>query len=154
MPLQDLQYKIEVLKSFDIQEHIIDIINQSSNILSDLLAQQLAIGKDGKGQNVTVFTRDYYKDRTIFNKEHFGSGLGRITEYITNYMTGAFYREMFVRTQGTNFYIESRVPYFEKIIAQSGEIIMELNDANLEFFSREIVVPEIQRRFSTLWNGI
>lgn len=158
MPLEDFKKKIQVLQEFDIKAVTIEIINENSELLADLLAQQLSQGRDGNKEKVLLNRRngtfDFYSDYTVFHKEKFGSGFGKVTEYVTNYFSGAFYKEMFVRTEGENFFIESKVPYFDAIIRQSGEVIMKLNEDHLRYFTEEILVPQIKSRFSTLWNGV
>jgi len=154
MPLNNLFKKIEAIDAFDIEQEIIDIINKNGDYISGLLRLQLQEGKDFEGKNVTIFGRDHYSDATIFDKERHGVGLGKQTEWITNYKTGFFYSTLVTTAKGRYFKTESSVPYFEDILKRSGDRIMKLNKYHLEEFSKEILIPELKRRFKKKLNGI
>lgn len=151
--LDDFFKKIAVLEEFDIAAETIKIINSNSIFISDLLKEQLRLGRDGQGKNVTVFGRDFYSDRTTFNKEFHGQGFGKFTEWITNYMTGAFYTGIKVKAEGVVFSLSSSVDYYEQIITRSGAVIMELDEQSLRVFSEEILFPQIQQAFSLKFNS-
>lgn len=153
MPLDDFKKKIGVLSDFDIVKETMEIINLNAQYLETLLKQQLQAGRDGKNQPVTVFGRDQYRPLTIEIKQSYGFGLGAITNRITNYFQGNFYSSIFLKTSGTNFEFDSELDYFQDIIRQSGKQIMDLNKENLEIFSKEILIPELQKRFSEKWNS-
>lgn len=146
MPITILRQKIAAIKKFDIVAETIKIINDNGFYIAGLLRLQLQEGKDGDGKNVTVFGRDYYSDATIQDKRYNGSGLGKQTEWITNYMSGHFYSSLKVKTQGTLFSIESDLPYFKDILERSGSVIMELNKQHLQEFTEEILIPTLQQR--------
>jgi len=148
MPLTDLFNKIQKLQRFDIATETANIINQNGDFIASLLKSQLAEGKDGDGNDVKVFGREYYSDKTIFNKERFGSGLGKETGWITNYFSGAFYNSIYVFASGESFIFDSDIPYFNEIILQSGTKIMHLNKKNLEKFSKEILIPQLKVAFN------
>lgn len=151
MPLNNLFKKIEAIELFDIEKETIDIINKNSFYITAMLRLQLQQGKDSEGNPVTIFGRDYYSDRTVFDKEHGNyPALGKVTEYITNYRTGAFYMSLVTKAEGRIFFTESNVPYFEEILKRSGDVIMKLNKEHLREFSQEILIPELKRRFQQL----
>jgi hypothetical protein len=155
MPLDNLRKKINALQVFDIEKDTIDIINKNEYYITALLKLQLQEGKDSEGKNVTIFGRDYYSDRTIFDKEHGNyPPLGKLTQWITNYKTGAFYASLITVAQGRVFKTESDVAYFDKIIQRSGDKIMKLNKQHLVEFAEEILVPELRKRFKDLSNGV
>lgn len=154
MPLDNFYRMIRSIEVFDIQKETIDIINKNRFYIEGLLRLQLQSGKDGDGENVTIFGRDYYKDSTIFEKERHGIGLGKQTEFITNYMNGYFYSELQTIAEGTVFKTISNVPYFSEIIQRSGSKIMNLNKEHLIEFSKEILIPELKRRFKDIKNGL
>lgn len=140
---------------FDVLEETIDIINKNEYYIDALLRLQLQIGKDGNDENVRVFGRDYYSDRTVFDKEHGNyPALGKVTEFITNYKTGEFYKDLKTEAQGTTFVTTSRVPYFDEIIARSGDSIMKLNAKHRHEFVQEILLPELRKRFKLLENAL
>lgn len=154
MPLDNLFKKIERIERFDIAKETCDIINENGDFISDLLRAQLAKGKDGQGKEVTVFGRDFYSDRTVFEKERHGVGLGKETRWITNYMTGVFHNSIYVYASGTKFFFDSGVPYLNEILAQSGPKILELGKEGLEIFRDRILIPQLQLRFKNSLNGL
>lgn len=148
MPLNNLFRKIEALELFDIEKETIEIINEYGWYVTALLRLQLQQGKDSNNQSITVFGRDYYSDRTVFDKEH-GQypALGKITEYITLFKTGQFYLGLDTTASGHTFKTESDVSYFEQILRMSGENIIKLNKEHLEQFSQEILFPQLKIRW-------
>jgi len=147
MPLDNLSKRIKALQVFDIERETISIINEYGWYISALLRTQLQEGKDMFNEPVTIFGRDYYKDATIFNKERNGVGLGKQTEFITNYDSGAFYMSLKTVAKGRAFITESNVPYFDDIIRRSGDKIMKLNNKHLGEFRNEILIPKLRERF-------
>lgn len=153
MPLDNFHALIVSIEEFDIRKETIDIINNSQEYLTELLKDQLALGKDGNKEEVEVFGHTYYSQRAKKEKKNV-EGLGGNIEWITNYMTGAFYANMRVDAAGTKFTFSSSVGYFDQILVQSGEVIMELNIDHLEQFSNEILKPRLQEAFELSQSGI
>jgi len=150
MPLDNVMKKIKALQFFDIEKETIDIINKNGYYITALLRTQLQQGKDMFGEPVTIFGRDFYADATIFDKERHGVGLGKQTEFITNYNSGAFYMSLKTVANGRTFKTESDVPYFSEILRRSGDRIMKLNNKNLGEFRNEILIPQLRQRFKEL----
>lgn len=147
MPLNNFARKIEALESFDILSNVIDIINQNSFYVTALLRLQLQEGRDANDEPVRIFGRDFYSDRTIFDKEHGNyAPLGKVTEWITNYKTGDFYSSLETEAFGTVFRTQSDVPYFDEILRRSGDIIIKLNRAHLIELRNEVIIPELRKR--------
>lgn len=154
MPLNNLFRKIDAISKFDIEKETIDIINENGWYITALLRLQLQRGKDMNDEPVTIFGRDYYSDRTIFDKEHGAyPPLGKFTSWITNYRTGQFYSTLVTSAQGRVFKTESSVPYFDKILQRSGDKIMKLSKEHLSQFSREILIPQLKIRFKIFSGG-
>lgn len=148
----DFSNRIKKIVQLDIRAVTIEVIHQNSDYLSELLKRQLSAGLDGNNNEVKVFGNSYYAPLTIRRKrEPSVSGLGRNIEWITNYMTGAFYAGVKPLTNGNLLTFNSNVPYFLDIVNQSGGIIMKLNDYHLELFKKEKLYPELKRRMT---NGI
>ena len=155
MALNNLAKRINALEQFDIESEIISIINEYGWFISALLRLQLQEGKDSEGNPVTIFGRDYYKDATIFDKEHgLYPPLGKQTEWITNYKTGAFYASLVTIAEGRVFKTESNVFYFEEILKRSGDRIMKLNKEHLRQFTVEILIPQLRVKFKSLQGGV
>jgi len=151
MPLNNLRNRIQKLQKFNLESSVTAIINSNSDYLANLLSLQLAQGKDADNQNVTVFGRDYYSDSTVFEKTRHGSGLGKVTDRITNYMSGAFYIGLKVFATDKKFIFTSNVPYFEDILTRSGtHRIIELNEEHLNQFKQEILFPQLKQ----IYNGL
>jgi len=154
MPLDDFFNKIRVIEEFNIATETVRIIKDNAYFIEELLKEQLAKGIDGFKQPVTLYGSPFYKDATVWYKTFHGEGLGKETGWITNYMTGTFYRSLFVEVNGTDFFVKSNVPYYDKIVARSGEALMRLTEENLAWFSQNVVIPELQSIFSSRFNGV
>lgn len=155
MALDNLRRKLNAIILFDIEKETIDIINKNGYYISALLRLQLQMGKDANDEPVKVFGRDFYSDRTIFDKEHgHYPPLGKQTEWITNYKTGYFYASLRTVAYGRIFKTVSDVPYFDEILRRSGDIIIKLNKEHLAEFSNEILIPKLRERYKLLQRGI
>lgn len=156
MPLTNIRRRISAIidSKFDLQKETIDIINKNGNYINDLLRLQLQEGKDSNNENIKVFGREFYSDATVFDKEHGNyHPLGKQTEWITLFKTGAFYLSLVTFAEGRVFKTESTVSYFEDILAMSGEKVMKLNKQHLLEFTQEVLVPELKERYKLL-NGL
>ena len=150
MAFTEIKNRIKAQLTFDVNKEIADIINENGTFITGLLKKQLARGKDSKGNNVTVFGRDYYSDRTVFEKER----KGQETRWITNYDSGTFYASLYVYASGTSFIFDSAVPHFSEILIQSGEVIMELDQENITILRNQVIVPQLQIRYNARLNGL
>ncbi len=147
----NISNKIKQIIKFDAQKHTADIVNSNQQYLAELLKTQLEVGQDGNGKPVTIRGVAGYKPKTIANKRLMpADSLSRVTRWVTNYMTGAFYAGIKPITDGKSLTFDSNVPYFQDIIAQSGGIIMKLNDYNIKKFKEEILIPELERRMKII----
>jgi hypothetical protein len=144
MSLTNIRKKVSKELVTDNALLIADIINENGAFIVGLLKQQLRMGKDSKNENVTVFGRDYYSDRTVFEKDR----KRQETRWITNHDTGVFYLSIYVyasaKTQ--SFIFDSDAPHFSKILLQSGDVIMGLNPENLRRVREEIIIPQLKLR--------
>lgn len=148
MSLSNIKKLLQEAIQFDIEKETADILNQNDEILAQMLRDQLASGMDGNNQPVTIFGKPFYHDWTITHKKRHGKDrLAKETNWITNYMTGRFYRSIQFYAQGKTFEADSDVPYFDQIILRSGKQIMQLNAENLRIFKETILEPELQRRW-------
>src|SRR5690349_16897282 len=128
--LDDFKNRIASLQSFDFGKELNEIVEQNSDKIPDILAQQLAQGKDGNNEPVTLHGEYQYSPFTVRYKQDVGQGLGAVTDRITNYMTGAFYQDMKTTVENDAFETASDVPYFDDIIERSGSIVMELDESS------------------------
>jgi hypothetical protein len=142
--LDDFKNRIAALRSFDFAQELNTIVEQNAEKIPDILAQQLAQGKDGNNEPVTLHGETQYSPFTIEHKERFGKGWGAVTDRITNYMTGAFYHHMKTTVENNAFETVSDVPYFEDIIERSGSVVMELDESSRVEFGQKITLPAIK----------
>lgn len=154
MPFINAFNKLTAVKRFDIIQETIRIINANGFFIAELLRSQLKEGRDADDKPVFAEYGPFYADRTVFEKERHGVGLGKHTEWVTNYMTGAFYASLKVVTSGTTFDITSDVDYFPEILRRSGKRVMELSEKSLRRFEEEILIPQLQERFKEKENGL
>lgn len=143
--INDSLNKLRALKKFNLKKETLDVIRKNKEYLKELLIRQLSFGIDGSGKKVTVFGRSRYAPFTIRKKKGL-SGLSGETSYITNYHTGNFYRGISMIAKSKSFEFKSSVSYYGAIVAQSGDIIMTLNENSIRRFVTEILQPELKRR--------
>lgn len=151
--LDDFYNKIRAIQEFNIEFEALFIISENQEYLIGLLKDQLALGEDKSGKPVTVFDKPYYSQRTLREKRLM-DGLSGQTKWITNYMTGAFYGNLKVITSGREFTFSSDVSYFDSIIYQSGDDIIELSQEHLKQFSDQVFMPLIKEAFENNFNGL
>lgn len=142
--LDDFKNRIAALQAFDFGQELNNIVEKNADKIPDILAQQLALGKDGAGEPVTLNGSQEYAPFTIEIKERFGKGLGAVTDRVTNYMTGAFYQDMKTTVENDAFETTSDVPYFDDIIERSGSIVMELDESSRIEFGQQVTLPAIK----------
>lgn len=147
--LDDFKNRIASLNSFDFGKELNNIVEQNADKIPDLLAQQLAQGKDGNNEPVLLNGSPEYAPFTIEIKDRFGKGLGAITDRVTNYMTGAFYESMKTNVENNAFETIGDVPYFDDIIERSGSIVMELNESSRIEFGQKVTLPAIKEVLKT-----
>jgi len=148
--------KLNNIEEFNVVEESMEIIRRESALLIWMLQQQLLEGIDGKGEPKTLIRTKKgkplispeYSENTIREKSSM-SGNAAITDRITHYMSGSFFEEMMVVTEGKSFGIISNVEYFNDIIAHSGSglNIMELTEENQKLFYNDVLIPELKIRF-------
>lgn len=142
--LDDFKNRIAALQAFDFGKELNDIVEKNADKIPDLLAQQLAQGKDGNNEPVTLNGNTEYAPFTIEIKDRFGKGLGAVTDRITNYMTGAFYQDMKTTVENDAFETVSDVPYFDDIIERSGSVVMNLDESSRIEFGQKVTLPGIK----------
>lgn len=144
MALDGMKQFIDDLTAFDFGQELRTIVADNAEELPELLKVQLAAGKDGDNKPVTLYGSPNYARATIEEKKINGRGLGAVTDRITNYMSGDFYRLQRAKVVGQVFSIDSPVTYFGDIVERSGESVMELNEESRLKFATEITLPSIE----------
>lgn len=144
MPLDDFKNTIDKLTAFDFGQELQTIVSEHTDDITEFLKVQMAAGKDGNNEPVTLNGNPEYSPFTILDKKLRGHGLGAVTDRITTYMTGDLYRSMKTNTEGSAFFTQSDVPYFDEVIDRTGDQVMELDEDSRRKFGNEITLPAIQ----------
>lgn len=154
MALTDFFDKINIIDEFDIEAETIDIINKNGEYIEHLVKNQLRKGLSGDGELTRAKHGSYYTDRTIQDKTYNGQGFGKFTDYVTMFMSGRFYTSLRTVASGDMFEVISNVDYFNKLNSWNDGKLIELNAESLKILSEEIIIPELQLRFNSRFNGI
>lgn len=142
MPFPGIENLIGSLGAFDAEAELKQIVQDNVLAIRQYILQQLAAGKDGNDEPNKIFDRTEYAPLTIKYKKEKGSGLGAVTDYVTNYMTGAFYASIKINVEGNIFEADSDVPYFGDIRLYSSAALLEINKENRLEFAETITLPE------------
>lgn len=134
---------IDSLSAFDFGAEMRNVVDENINELTPAVQDQLSKGFDGNDNQNTVFGKQEYSQKTISIKEAKGVGLGRETGYVTNYMSGDFYRSLVFKTDGDVFEADSDVPYFGDIRLYSDPALLEVDEANRKEFAEAYTLPGV-----------
>lgn len=151
--LDDFYNKIKVLEEFDIVKETIDILNENDEYIADLVRNQLMKGKRGDGEDTEASEGAFYKSPTVERKLRL-DGLSGEYAFVTMFDSGNFYKSLQSYAQGVTFEVDSDVPYFDKLQQWNNGKLVELTQQNCDKFAQEILFPELQKRFSSYWNGV
>lgn len=146
MPLNQFKELIDDIRKFNFGQELQEIVADNAEKITPYVLQQLAAGKDGDNKPNTIFGRKGYSPKTVEIKEANGQGLGRVTDRVTNYMTGEFYETMFTKVEGQVFEEDSPVSYFGDITLYSSDALLEVNEDNRRDFGQKVTLPEITDR--------
>lgn len=128
------------LKAFNFEEKIQFALLQNDDYIIQLIKNQLELGKDGDDNDVRLYNSLTYSPFTVEIKEKYGSGIGRITDVITNYMSGGFYDSLsFKILERDEFEVYSNSPLVDKIKSRSGQNIININK-----FSAALIQEKVQ----------
>lgn len=142
--LDDFAQRIAKLQAFDFGREMQTAIEDNADKLPDMVREQLSVGKDGDGHANTIFGRDEYQPATIAIKQQYGKGLGAVTDFVTNYMTGALYESIEVKTEDQALELESDVPYFEDVKRYSSDALLEVNESHRLEFAEQYTMPAVK----------
>lgn len=123
-----------------LQNEVPDIINRTKETVADIQATQLSTGTRSDGTRTTPD----YRPLTIELKQG-QPGLAGVTDRVTLYNTGEFYRGLTVMNiDGVKFEITSRDPKTAKLEEKYGEKILGLNRDNKELYARGAFFRELK----------
>lgn len=147
--IKNLNYRLRSFKD-NLPEYLrLAILDYKTSeaIIKAITEEQLyRQGITGKG--VEIMSYAPYKDSTIRYKIKKGQPTNRVTLFDT----GSFYGNMYVIADAEGFYIISKDPKTEKIIAKYGNDIFRLTDSNFTNIVRNYIRPEIIRRLKEVIN--
>jgi len=147
MALNGLKDFIDTLDAFDFEVSMSGIILDNKDVISNMVAEQLgSTSLDGNGNPVTL-DGGGYADSTIRYKQEFGQGLGAITDRVTLFQTGELYRMIDTEVVIDEVQTMSDVPYYDELMARTGEDVMKLNESNRLDFATEILMPAFSQEF-------
>jgi len=121
------------IKAMDTDKIVHDSLNETKDTISDLNAEQMAKGLRSDGEQIAPF----YKPLTIRLKQEFGTGIGSITDHVTLYNEGNFYKGIKTDIAGEKIITDSTDPKSAKIKKKYGEKVFGLNErSNQEYKER------------------
>ena len=144
MALDDLEGKIIAFEAIDFKQELTNVIEDNTEFLLDLQTSQLAHGIDANNEPIYATVSASYSPYTKDLKKKYGTGLGAVTDRVTNYMTGAMYDSMTKKVEGDKVETDSNVGYFAERKQWSGEKAFDLNESYRREFAEEKVIPCIQ----------
>ena len=140
--LEDLQNKINVLRSFDWGHEMETVIKAHEDTLADMQAEQWAKGQAANGGEIFPAYAPY----TVEQKQT-KTGLAGVYSHVTFYDTGELYRSLQGKVANMQYDITSDNFKYQKAIDRSGLRIVGITDANKERFAEEITVPGVKKVF-------
>lgn len=144
--LDGLNTFIKNLRKFDFAIAMNKSIEQNKDVLTDMVRKQLEAGKDGNDTPNTIFGRNGYSPRTVNIKTYNGTGLGKVVDRVTNYMTGDFYASLVPVFEAQVFEFDSDVSYFGDIRLYSKDTLLEVSERNRKEFAEEYTLPGVAQQ--------
>lgn len=143
MPTHQLKQFITALATFDFAATQERAIATNLEPLVQYQVEQFASGKDAEGEPILLEGNGYnpfYADK----KRKYGIGLGRVTDRVTLFLTGALYKETFASITSGKVLFSSRVPYWPELISRTGDVT-GLNEENRKDFAYSFLLPFVSR---------
>jgi len=147
---------ISNIRNFFVEKEVAEELALDKDEIVKMVRLQLAKGIDGDGLPVYLKRHGgifyYYAPSTKRKKDIFGVGLGSVTDPITNYMTGGFYRSIYVDVnKDATFEVKSTSYLYDLIKFRSGENIINLNPESEEYLIWNKVAPDFQEEINKLY---
>lgn len=145
MALDNFRNTIDRLKTFSFGQSLQTAVEDNMGELPEMIREQLAEGKDGQDKPNTIFGRRGYSPKTVEIKQANGTGLGAVTDRITNYMTGDLYESLEMKSDGKVLDADSDVPYFEDVLLYSSPRLLDVDEVHRRQFAEESVMPAVEQ---------
>lgn len=153
--MANVKQMITKLRTVSKESELVKIIEQifTEDVVHDYIinANQRQLsekGEDKTGKKLQTYKAAKYGTPytpfTIATKKAFGQGIGRITDHVTLFQTGAFYRSMKVVNKKMEAVISGNTSKFEENIDVEG--IMGLNDEHMNTLVNMIILPRFLQR--------
>lgn len=139
MPLNGIIKLRDNLKVFDLAQEQEDIMRGNAERLTDIMAEQMAQGRDITGQ----IRADEYAPFTVRYKRELGQGLGSVTDRVTFYMTGKLYASLFAAVSARTVEIKSPLETYDKMLERVGRANYGFSPDSAGTVREEIVRPQL-----------
>lgn len=128
----------EVLEGLNIEEISAGVVQDNSEVIADLNAGQLAQGI--RSDNKPVLPE--YSPLTVQLKSE-KSGLSAVTDHVTLFDKGDFYKGLEAQVKGTEIDYGSKDPKADKLQKKYGDQIFGLTDDSADELSEGFIRPQV-----------
>jgi len=132
--MADLSTIINRLQSVDVMELAKQAAVDSKKDYLLLQVSQLEQGQDSQAKPTTLDGNPFYQPSTIYQKQHYGEGLGKVTDVITLYNTGKMHESAEMDVDDEQINVSFNVPYAADVLGRTTDVILGLNDENKEAY--------------------
>lgn len=126
---------LERVAALDLQQAAVTSIENTSGAISDLNAEQMSKGIKSDGNEITP----PYSLFTIIEKLRAGTGLGKVTDRVTLFQTGAFYRGIDTSVKGVDVITTSLDSKTPDLVSRYGAEIFGLSAPFKMEYIREVL---------------
>lgn len=147
MPTHQLKQFITALETFDFAASQERAVAENTDALAQYQVEQFSSGKDAENNPITLEGNGYnpfYADK----KRKYGVGLGRVTDRVTLFLTGALYKETFASIASSKVTFSSRVPYWPELLRRTGDVT-GLNEENRKDFAYSFLLPFVSKELKS-----
>ena len=112
----------------------------------ELNTSQMARGRDKNNASIELDGKPFYTPYTMELKNKFGSGIGKITSWVTLYQSGAMYRSMSLSVNNASIDVQFNTAYSTSIVERTGETIFGLNSDNRQEYIRSYFLDVLRHK--------
>ena len=128
--MADLTTLINRLSSVDVMQLAGQAAIDSKKDYLVYQISQLEQGQDSTGESTKLDGNPFYQPSTIYQKTHYGVGLGAVVDYVTLYDTGAMHQSADIKVENDQINVIFNVDYADAVLQRTTDIILGLNDDN------------------------
>ena len=117
-------------------------VEETKEAYLSLNAEQWGKGINKDGSFIALDGAPFYRPYTIEQKEKFGgSGLGRVTDRVTLFMTGATYKSADLKVTNSEINVTFGTPYAPDLVERTTDKIFGLTTDDMDTYRRVFKVP-------------